>query len=84
MVITDLKPLTHTFLASSDKYTLRQVRHLDYILQFTLNIHHVHRTQKQSANVLSCIRVNALATGTFNQMNFLEMAAAQTKDLKLQ
>ena len=35
LVYTDHKPLTYTLLTSSDKYTPRQIRHLDFISQFT-------------------------------------------------
>ena len=34
-VLTDHKPLTFALSTNSDKYTPRQVRHLDYISQFT-------------------------------------------------
>ena len=39
-VITDHKPLTYMYAlaTSSDKYTSRQIRHLDYISQFTTDI----------------------------------------------
>ena len=40
-VYTDHKPLTHTFQAKPDRYSLREVRHLDYVSQFTTDIRHV-------------------------------------------
>ena len=80
MVLTDHKPLTRSLLASSDKCTQRQVLHLDYILQFTSDIRHVHGTQNKLVDALSGICVNALATGTSNTVDFVEMAAAQMED----
>ena len=84
MVFTDHKPLTRALLASSDKYTPRQDRHLDYISQFTSDILHVHGTQNQLADALSCISANALATDISNTVDFVEMAAAQMDDAELQ
>ena len=84
MVFTDHKPLTCTLLASSEKYTPRQVRHLDYISQFTSGIHHVHGTQNQPAYALSHISANTLATDISNTIDFVEMAAAETDDAELQ
>ena len=78
MVLTDHKPLTCALLASSDKYTLRQVRHLDYISQFTLDIRHVHGTRNEPADVISRISVNTLVTDISDKINFVEMVAAQT------
>ena len=40
-VITDHKLLTFALSKASDKYTPRQIRHLDYITQFTTDIRHV-------------------------------------------
>ena len=83
-VFTDHKPLTHALSSSSDKYTPRQVRHLDYISQFTSDIRHVHGTQNQPADALSRISANALTTDSPSTIDFVEMAAAQTGDVELQ
>ena len=84
MVFTDHKPLTHALLVSSDKYTPRQVRHLDYISQFTSDIRHVHGVQNQPADALSRISANALATNISSTIDFVELAAAQTDNAELQ
>ena len=84
MVFTDNKPLTRALLASSDKYTPKQVRHLDYVSQFTSNICHVHKTQNQLADALSRISANTLATDISNTVDFVEMTAAQTNNAELQ
>ena len=56
-IFTDHKPLTRALLASSDRYTPRQVRHLDYISQFTSDIRHVHGSQNRPADALSRLGV---------------------------
>ena len=40
-VLTDHKPLTHALSSESDRYMPRQIRHMDYISQFTTDISHV-------------------------------------------
>nr|VZI42778.1 unnamed protein product [Spirometra erinaceieuropaei] len=40
-VHTDHKPLTYALKAKPDRYSPREVRHLDYILQFTADIRYV-------------------------------------------
>ena len=84
MVFTDHKPLTRAFLASSDKYTPRQVWHLDYISQFTSDIRHVHGTKNQLADVLSRISANALAAGISDTVDLVEMSKAQTDNAEFQ
>ena len=39
-VLTDHKPLTHSFNSKPDRHSPRQVRQLDFISQFTTDIHH--------------------------------------------
>lgn len=43
-VLTDHKPLTYALSACADRYSPRQVRHLDFIAQFT-STYGVHRMQ---------------------------------------
>ena len=84
MIFTDHKPLTQALLASSDRYTPRQVRHLDYISHFTTDIRHVTDAQNRPADALSHFNANALATNISNTIEFVEMAAAQTDNPDLQ
>ena len=85
VIFTDQKPLTPILLASSDRYTPRQVRHLDYISQFTSDIHHVKGVQNRPADALSRLSVNTLATNVSdNTVDFVEMTAAQTDNPDLQ
>ena len=59
-VLTDHKPLTFALSTNSDKYTPRQVRHLDYISQFTGDIRHVKGMANTVADTLSRSSVNQL------------------------
>ena len=54
-VLTDHKPLTYSLSCNSNRYSPRQVRHLDYISQFTSDIRHVRGTDNpRSRRPLSC------------------------------
>jgi len=52
-VLTDHKPLVFTLQSHSDKYAPRQLRHLDFISQFTNDICHVNGTDSCVADALS-------------------------------
>ena len=54
---TDQKPLTFAFNQKSEKATPRQVRHLDFISQFTTDIRHVSGRENVVADALSRIEV---------------------------
>ena len=79
-VLTDHKPLMYALSAKSDRHSPRQIRHLDYISQFTSDIRHVKGTNNPAADALSCIEVNALPVNQSNLLDFNEMARAQHKD----
>lgn len=42
VVYTDHKTLTTLMNSNSDKYTSKEIRHFDYISQFTIDIRHVN------------------------------------------
>ena len=75
-ILTDHKPLTSTLLFHSDRYTPRQLWHLDYISQFTSDIRYVKGHDNPAADALSRVELNALQS----IINFKEMAAAQHED----
>ena len=83
IVFTDHKPLTFSLSSNSDRYTPRQVRHLDYISQFTTNIQHVSGTDNPVADALSRVGVNALSSQA-PVVDFKVMAAAQQEDPEIQ
>ena len=86
-ILTDHKPLTYALSAKSDRHSPRQIRHLDYVSQFTSDIRHVKGTNNPAADALSRMEVNALPVNQLNLLSFNEMARAQSEDpdlLKLQ
>ena len=80
-VLTDHKPLTFALSSTSDKYSPRQVRHLDFISQFTSDIRHVKGADNPVADALS--RVNAVQHTSLPTVGIKEMAAAQADDVDL-
>ena len=81
-VFTDHKPLIHSFHARPDRHSPREIRHLDYISQFTTDLRHVKGTDNVVADVLSRPELNALHTDT--QVDFGAIAQAQQSDTELQ
>ncbi len=80
---TDHKPLTHALAASSDRYSPREIRHLDYVSQYTTDIRHVPGKQNEVADALSRISLNALAPRSPTPMDYQVMAEHQRNDEEL-
>nr|VZI47270.1 unnamed protein product [Spirometra erinaceieuropaei] len=57
-VHTDHKPLTYALKAKTDRYSPREVRHLDYISQFIADIRYVRGSDTVVADALSRPRIN--------------------------
>ena len=81
-VLTDHKPLVFALQSHSDRYTPRQLRHLDFISQFTSDIRHVSGTDNCVADALSRIETNALHQSP-PIIDFKAIAAAQQTDPEL-
>lgn len=82
-ILTDHKPLVYSLFSNSTRYSPRQARHLDYISQFTSDIHHVTGSNNPVTDALSHLDINAihhLPQG----VDFVAMAAAQQTDPELQ
>ena len=75
-VLTDHKPLTYSLSSKPDKHTPRQIRHLDFIAQFTSDIRHVAGQENQAADALSRIEV----VREYPAIDFERMAVAQRGD----
>lgn len=76
---TDHKPLVHAFEQRSDKASPRQLRHLDFIGQFTTDMRHIKGTENVVADALSRIdSITAITT-----IPYEEMALAQKNDMEL-
>ncbi len=75
-VHTDHKPLTFALKAKPDRYSPREVRHLDYISQFTSDIRYVRGSDNVVADALSRPEVNTLTT----DIDLTKLADLQTQD----
>lgn len=78
-IFTDHKPLVFVFQQNLDKASPRQLRQLDFISQFSTDIHHVIGEANRTADWLS--RINSITT---SKINFEELSEAQSKDEELQ
>ena len=81
-IVTDHKPLTFA-LKSNHNHSPRQLRHLDFISQFTNDIRHVKGTENCVANALSRIETNAIHTDQCPTIDFTATAAEQQTDPEL-
>lgn len=80
-LLTDHKPLLGAFQSNSDKYSPRETRHLDYLLQFTSDIRFVKGTDNIPADTMSR-GINAFVLDPcLEHQSFVE---AQEKDQQLQ
>ncbi len=80
-VLTDHKPLTYALSTRPDRHSPRQMRHLDFISQFTTDLRYVQGSHNLAADALSRITANALHTGdTAPVVDFRLLAAAQAGD----
>ena len=78
-ISTDHKPLIYSLFSNSNRYSPRQVRHLDFISEFTTDFRHVSGNNNPVADALSRIDIQAV-----NQLppiiDFVAMSAAQAAD----
>lgn len=82
-VLSDHKPLTYALAFHTDKYTPRQIRHLDFIAQFTTDIRHIKGNANSVADALSRAPVNSLQEPQTPAVDFEAMAGAQAADPEL-
>nr|VZI32596.1 unnamed protein product [Spirometra erinaceieuropaei] len=75
-VHTDHKPLTYALKAKPDLYSPREVRHLDYISQFTADIRYVRGSDNVVADALSRADINTLTP----DFDLPKLADLQTAD----
>lgn len=78
-LFTDHKPLTYAFRQRSDRSSPRQMRQLDFISQFTTDIHHIRGSENITADMLS--RIAAITMP--NPVDYEEISKAQLDDLEL-
>ena len=77
-ITTDHKPLTFTLFTKSSKLIPRQIRHLDYIAQFTTDIRYTKGSNNAVADALSRIKTNTLHSNC--SVDLKEIAAPQETD----
>nr|VZI40758.1 unnamed protein product [Spirometra erinaceieuropaei] len=75
-VHTDHKPLTYALKAKPDRYSPREVRHLDYISQFTADIRYVRGSDNVAADALSRPDIKTLTS----DFDLARLADLQTAD----
>ena len=63
-VFTDHKPLTFSLHTRSDKHSPWQLRHLDFISQFTSDIRHIQGRLNPVADALSRVELNAVESSS--------------------
>ncbi len=79
-VLTDHKPLVHSISSSSSRYSPREIRHLDFISQFTTDIRHISGSANSVADALSRVEINSLSS---SGIDFEQLAVAQQNDAEL-
>lgn len=79
-VFTDHRPLTYAFSQKTDKCSPRQLRHLDFIGQFTTNIQYVKGSENIPADMLSRIETLEIP----NVLDYAAIAKTQATDSELQ
>lgn len=79
-ILTDHKPLTCVFISNKATYSPRQLRHIDFISQFTTDIRFVRGEDNAPADALSR---NVCATST-SLIDYAAIAADQAGDAELQ
>ncbi|XP_066253847.1 uncharacterized protein [Euwallacea similis] len=79
-IYTDHKPLIYAFIQKSDKASPKQMRHLDFISQFSTNILHISGKNNIVADTLSRIQTISFP----NSIDYDEIAKAQTTDPEFQ
>ena len=84
-VLTDHKPLTYSLKSKPDRHSPRQIRHLDFISQFTCDLRHITGKGNPVADALSCLEANAMQLDAAPPaVDFQAMAKAQPDDATLQ
>lgn len=78
-ILTDHKPLLYAFQQKHENASPRQIRHLDFIAQFTTDFRHLPGKQNIVADSMS--RISAIHTK--NEIDYNELASQQSTDDEL-
>ncbi|GFV04997.1 pro-Pol polyprotein [Trichonephila clavipes] len=82
IIYTDQKPLTYAFKQKPDKCIPRQLRHLDYISQFSTDIRYVVGTENKVADALSRVEIDAIVKPPI--LDYKKFAQTQLHDSEIQ
>nr|VZI00650.1 unnamed protein product [Spirometra erinaceieuropaei] len=83
-IYTDHKPLTYALSTSSDKYSPREARHLDFISQYTTDIRFLKGLYNQVADCLSRPGINAITHPSIDLERMAELQNQPTLSESLQ
>ena len=78
-ILTDHKPLIHAISSASSRHSPREIRHLDFISQFTTDIRHIKGIKNSVADALSRLDINSI----HSSIDFSQLADAQQSDEEL-
>ncbi|GBO33893.1 Transposon Ty3-I Gag-Pol polyprotein [Araneus ventricosus] len=81
-IYTDQKSLIYAFKQNPDKCSPMQLRHLDFISQYSTDMWHVQGSQNIVADALSRIEVDSITKSPI--LNFKEFARVQKDDSDIQ
>lgn len=81
IIYTDQKPLIYAFNQKPEKCSPRQLRHLDYISQFSTDIRYKKGSDNTVADALSRIEIDDVSSTVLDSK---ELALAQSNDEQLQ
>ncbi|PIK40396.1 pol polyprotein [Apostichopus japonicus] len=79
-IMTDHKPLTYALKSSSDRYSPREIRHLDFVSQFTSDIRHISGKNNVVADALSRADISGLDMSASDTPVDLEQIATEQKN----
>ena len=77
-VLTDHKPLTFCLTSKTERSSPRQIRHLEFIAEFTTDIRHVAGSDNPTADALSRLVVDSVYKTI--DLDYEALAVAQTTD----
>jgi len=78
IVFTDHKPLLSAVSSKSSKYTDREIRQLDFLSQFNIELRHIMGTESVVADALSRVNINTLHND--DGINLQEIAREQRSE----
>lgn len=79
VIFTDHKPLTYALRSKPDRHSPREIRHLDFISQFTSDIRHVNGKDNIPADALSRAHIDSFGLNNAS-IDFDAIAHAQEQD----